>query len=214
LNKTALVLALIASLIPVSAQQDLHVVRFPEGDSAWTVEIEALTEQARSASGGQDRRSEKIEVVRKGNFRRDKVTWSDGTSSEYWWVLSPELVLFRAKPGEPLFPIRGNQIGTRRYDEGIFTWVKEETFVADNKDSASSVRQYRVKLENDGSVGYFTAEVDAGTNLPISWSDGVVRARFHFKPPPTEALQIPAEYRAELEGIAERLTPAKPLGKR
>lgn len=214
LNKKIPLLLLLAT-VPLFAQEPVtHTVNFPAGDAAWTVRIQPLQKSATAPDGSPVREAELVEVVRKGNLRRDTLQWNDGSTSQYWWNLSPAAVMFRAKPSEPIFSIRPGQLGTRRFDESNFSWVGPKTFQKMEVVGGRPLRIYRIKIEHDENVQTFTAGIDEETGLPATWSDEKAVATFKFGEPPSTPLVMPEEYQSEFQRVLQNLAPVKPAGKR
>lgn len=217
MNKTFLLLALLLSPLLVVAQQPIsHDVNFPTGDAAWTVQIERLQKVPAESGPKSVPEPREIDVVRKGNVRRDTIAWSDGSTSQYWWKLSPGMVLFRVKPSEPLFFMLPSQLGNRRYDASNFSWVNAKTYRKEGSADGQAVREYHIKIKDPelDRVKIFNAEISAATGLPVTWSDDDWKATFQFKAVPAETLTIPSEYQAEFDRIVQSQAPARPLGKR
>jgi len=214
MNK-GIILVLLLATVPLHAQESIsHTVNFPAGDAAWTVKLEHLRKPATTEGGSPVREVKSVDVVRKGNLRQDTLHWNDGTTSHYWWSLSPAVVLFRTKPSEPIFSIRPGQLSSRRFDESNFSWVGPQTFRKMEVVEGRPLRVYRIKVEDEDIKKIFTAGIDGETGLPVTWSDEETAATFTFGAPPSAPLVLPGEYEAELRRIVSHLTPVKPAGKR
>lgn len=70
-------------------------VRMPEGRACWEISVEPANPLAAAADAPAVpgiRKIKKVEVAQDENFRRDQVTFSDGSQTEYWrikgfWVI-------------------------------------------------------------------------------------------------------------------------------
>ncbi|MDD5263162.1 MAG: hypothetical protein PHD76_15065 [Methylacidiphilales bacterium] len=103
------------SFFNTSAHAD-PLVKFPEGNAAWIVEITYPSSQNNTQDPGAAqppqtpasiRKPQKIEVSQSENVRRIRITWTKGPVTEQWTI--PNLpVVFKEYPSGDVFPLQNN----------------------------------------------------------------------------------------------------------
>jgi hypothetical protein len=206
------------SFSPLNAQDPpSHKVRFPAGDAAWEVKVaknKRPSPDAQPAETGRQIKS--IIMVRKGKFRRDTTLWSDGTSTEMWWLSEPPLALVQGRSSGDIRGLKISQLGPRRFDESFFDWISAKTYKGEDSFEGKKVKVYQVERTlDDGDVATTSAKLDAETNEPVAWSDGAKTVTFKFGlPVPQEPLVLPEAFRNALVRYEAYYAPAERRGKR
>jgi hypothetical protein len=192
-----------------------HTVNFPSGDATWTVSLEKSKKGPdRQASAPPVREIKTVEIVRIGNIRRDVVHWSIGGTTEYWWMAKPAVVLFQAKPDEPVRTIPPELLTTIRYDQTLFQWVGATTFVNEATVKGRKARSYQREVSIEDGKMLQTAVIDSETGLPIEWSDGKNIAQFSFDAKlPENRLEMPSQFQTALKELEGYYTPPKRISR-
>jgi len=155
-----------------------------------------------------------VEVVRKGKLRLNEIHWSDGQTTQYWWVKKPLVVLFQPRSSSDVLSILPSQLGFRSFDETLFWWVNASSFQKEKTVKGKTVREYAMDKRFEDTTEHYAAEIDAETGRPLTWSNGAFKATFAFSEPPSAPLVMPENFHAALRRIAEIEAPAKRMGRR
>ena len=213
-----------------------HRIDFPAGDAAWSVRAgkadakpgdltapqpeppaaNSANPQDPAADQDQVREVRQIDIVRKGGLRRDQVRWTDGTMTEYWWSASSPIVVFQTKASEKVRAMKASQMGTRRFDDTLFSWVNATTFRRPEGYRGKKCLYYNYEMPLvDGETLTIHAWIDAKTHRPWAWSDGTTVALFQFDlPVPEEPLSIPPDFAQTLQRYEAFYAPPKRLGRK
>jgi hypothetical protein len=194
-----------------------HQAKFPKGDAAWEVKVEKTKgnlPEASPAQGG--RQVSAISIVRMGNLRRDTTTWSDGTSTQTWWLAEPPLALLQGRNPGNIRALKVSQLGPRRFDESTFEWISAQNYKGEETIEGRKVKVYQLERPlDDGDVAILTAKLDAETGEPVVWSEGAKTVTFKFgQPLPGEPLVLPEDFRKALTRCEAYYAPAERRGKR
>lgn len=199
----------------------VHTLKFPQGDAAWTVTFTAdpkslPTAPAKTGSPAPSFRwIKKVDIVRMGNLRRDKITWSIGPATECWWSQKPPLMLFQDAPDGSVHVRKAGNVGKRRYDASLFEWVNPTTFVGIKTFMGKECRCYETEVSIEGDKMRLRAWIDNETSRPVAHSAGDSNTLFSFDVPfPAEPLVLPAKFEQELTRVAAFLLPPKKPGER
>jgi hypothetical protein len=84
------------------------LVRFPEGNAAWMIEITPLV-GAVDLGSGTGKKAQKVEIVQADNMKKIVITWNNGTSTEKWAV-SNLPVTFKAAPDGTVYPVGNGRV--------------------------------------------------------------------------------------------------------
>lgn len=202
-----------------SAQDQIsHEVKFPTGDAAWTVTVEKeqIKEGPPPVEDTNARRVRTINVVQKGDLRRDVTHWSDGSVTESWWLPKISLALMPGKAADDIRGIKMSQLGARRFDASTFSWVGAQTFRGFDTFKGKKVQRYQLESTlDDGDKASEYALIDGKTGIPLAWSNGVQNYVFSFDAEvPKEPLIIPSAFQEALKRYEAYYAPAKKAGKR
>lgn len=213
---------LLGVLCPKGGAQDLsHKVGFPSGAAAWTVTFEVLEPEASDKDKKEVPPPEakaddsllppqvkKIVVARNNNIRRDIMTWSDGKTTECWWMQEPPFVFQDTAKGGVSVKKVGN-MGDSRYDESIFSWVGAGTFKGMKELKKKECRYYaqEITLPNMEKA-ILMVWIDNKTTLPVAWSAGGGIAVFSFDGQSApENLKLPERFQPRLKKLEAFFSP-------
>jgi hypothetical protein len=209
-----------ASVSLGAAEEKSYRAEFPKGDAAWNVAFQKEKGAPEAAKPGPDsekpekgRDIKNIRIVRKGDLRRDSVTWTDGTSTEYWWSKGAEIAVFQTDKSGPVHAMRGGLMDARRLDESLFAWVGSATLKEPQEFLGRKCLYFetRVPLVDDETELY-QAWLDAENLRPVAWSNGASLAVFAFESGvPKDVLVMPAEFKKKLERYEAYIAPPKKL---
>lgn len=215
MNKTAL---LILTFVTVgvnsirAAEEIVHTVNFPKGDAAWTVDFKvekaaptpkptpAITEKSPPPP---PRQKKKVEIVRQGNLRHDIVTWSDGSTTEFWWIQKAGLIVYQDVPDGRINILKTGNLPDQLNDGSLFTWVNAGTFVDKRQFQGKKCRYYETEITLP-TLEKLTlrAWIDNETQKPAAWSNSGILSLFTFDNPlPAEPLVLPDKF----QKVAERI---------
>ncbi len=196
------------SQIAAIAAEDL--VKFPDGNAAWTVDVTYL-----KTSPAVPEKANKVRVTQVGNMKRIEIAWSDGKTTERWAV--PKLpVVFESDPRNgSVVPVESGSLRNKlfefnlAYDQSAFDWINPQ--VLKKKEPVSyrgkkcfhyqgTVRFSIVILNNPEPQSVRQAWIDSETLLPVAVDTGTALCVFTFeKEPPTGPLVCPPKF---IEAIA------------
>lgn len=209
-----------------AVQAQVTPVQFPTGSASWTVTVQFHAQDESSArpiaappgtptsrqtagSGSSLVVIRKIDVTQDGNVCRSVVTYTDGTTSEVWWLKSPPWVLFdRKNPAGVGVLTNPQMMGNFRPDASMFDWVNSNTFI--NKVSYNAkqcdfhAKDFPPLNHRPGSNPppvEHEAWVDSQTGLPVALDDSLALYIFTFNPPPPTPLTMPKRFNDELARI-------------
>jgi hypothetical protein len=199
---------LLLSSATVLAQQPAPEIGFPKGDLAWTVAFEAAKGTGESpAATPRD-----IDIVRQGDVRRDRITWSDGHASEQWWTVSPSFLLFENGPDHAVSWLKGAWARGQAYDENLFQWVDASTFVEATDYEKKRCRLYRTRIASNAGSVTCSAWIDEETRLPVAYAEGNRVALFTFSKTSLEPLSMPEKFQAAAQKVRDLDTAPKRFG--
>lgn len=208
----------VGALFALHAQEPpAHQAKFPGGDAAWEVKVEKTKNRSSESSPAEvGRQISKITIVRTGKLRRDTTVWSDGTSTQTWWLAEPPLVLLQGKSPGDIRALKVSQLGPRRFDESTFAWISAQNYKGEEMFGGRKVKIYQIeKTLDDGAVATTQAKLDAETNEPVAWIEGAKTVLFKFGTPrPTEPLVLPEDFQKALVRYEAYYAPAERRGKR
>ena len=188
----------------LAQEQVVHTVHFPQGDAAWSVSFELddlpghlpLPKVKTS-----ERQRTKIDVVRKGNLRHDLVTWSDGTTTEYWWSGNPAFVLHQEGNDGRIIVDKTGNMNDSRMDETFFTWISPEHYVGLENFKDKRCRYYEMTFElPSGDKATRRGWIENKTSIPVGWSETGILSIFSFDAPlPSDPLVMPSNFKTALD---------------
>lgn len=208
-----------------AAEEIVHSVKFPQGDAAWSISFqtasstgnaESPTPAASPSGSPPPRQVKKIDIVRKGQLRRDTLSWSDGSFTEYWWPEKSHLVLLQDEVGGRIRATKVGTMGDQRFDAVTFAWVGKMTFKGMKPFDGKPCRYYEIEVPViDDEKETLHAWIDGESLKPVAWSKGGYTAIFSFGLPlPAEPLVMPEKFRKELSRIGAFFAPSKKYGTR
>lgn len=238
------VLGSVAALVGASvasAQDSTEApLTFPSGNASWTVVAQYRPMPSPSvpqATPTPDRKGvhdsapspapvaaevtiRKIEVTQTGNLCRSVVTYTNGKTTEVWWIKSPPWMLFERSehPGIMVLTNPSLMAGFRP-DASLFTWVNSKSFIKDMSVQGQICGYYSQILPlEDQPPGIeipvlHQAWLDSRTGLPVALDTTRALYLFTFNPPPTTPLTLPDRFRAELTRTEDSIPKLQYLGK-
>jgi len=204
---------------------------FPKGEAVWTVtmhyahldkekEKDTTAQEAPDTAPEQEtqRHIDKVSILRGRDFRRDRVGWSDGTTTDFWWSRKARIVLYRVKPDEPIRKTRSSGMGVRRYDQQLFDWVSRKNFVRKDKLQNEEYAYYEtnsVIQDTGGEKEVHGAWLSLEDGTPAAYRIGDVVYFFKFGDPSLAAnVVLPPDFREELEFYEAYISKPKRLGQK
>ncbi|MEI8340807.1 MAG: hypothetical protein WCH43_04615, partial [Verrucomicrobiota bacterium] len=202
------------------------LVNFPQDDAAWTVEVSypgiSTSNQPRIP------RIQKVEIVRKNNIRRNRITWSNGLTTETWQLDSLGVQVFEDPNNHGVYVISKNDAITTflisvNFDASSFAWINESAFKGFTTYSGKKCRQYLAFVPRRQFPGTSAppptplapvenkALIDETTLLPVTLDDTLTFCRFTFLPPPSEPIVMPEKLLQQLKQYQEATTPLRRL---
>jgi len=213
---------------------------FPKMPAAWKVNVkpakekkEDVPEMDDAAFHGQTSEPEwvlsSIEVLISEELSSSKLKFSNGKTSEIWWLKDPEMMLAENPRNNEIeidtFPVNS---GLLMPGESLFRWVGAKSYKGQRKYRGRLCNYYKDSLIAPGQEPGFilkqqeeqgtgkvqpraTAEreawVDAETGLPVALNDSVNLYEFEFSPPP-ENVTLPPKFQAAVrEALAKQPKP-------
>lgn len=184
-----------------------ELVRFPLGDASWSVQLVHKEKKENTSAekdpANQPLRCAQIVARRVSDYRRDAVTWTDGSQTETWWTSSPAMVFFEDPRINELVVASGNDIyGSMLYDESLFKWITAANKVGEERLNGKSCIVYQGMALANGEVNSGVPTrvwVDKETLLPVATDDGQTLANFNFDVPPAALPALPAKIAKLLE---------------
>lgn len=193
-----------------------HSVAFPKGDAAWTIKLEKVAKEKSGEAAHQLVSIQSIDVVQKGDLRRDLTHWSDGSTSEAWWIPKLSIALMQSKLNGDIRGIKISQLGPRRFDSSSFAWIGAQNFQGIDTFKGRKVQRYTMESPlDDGTVAKYHAMIEEKSGTPVAVSDDVQLALFAFDAAlPKEPLILPSAFQEALRRYESYYAPAKKMGKR
>lgn len=186
-------------------------VVFPDGDATWSVTFERVKSDAlpKTAAAEQPAEINKIDVVRKGNLRRDTIKWSDGNSTQYWWIQIPPVVLYENKKDGTIESAKAGYVKDRLLDASSFAWVNPSTFVDERPFRKIPCKYYEMQVvDRTEDPKMFRAWIDAKTGKPVALRTGIDDMVFEFDTGDLSSpLVIPPKFEDLLKKIVTANTP-------
>jgi len=227
MNRVSLVFLLAVFLIRGGAARAEELVRFPEGNAAWTVEIthlnaagEALPPEEEGAAAAPrnapaPRKARKIEVIQMNGIRRERIFWTHGKTSERWKVPSLPVVFVEDPGAGNVAPVELAGMGEKLShldlpaDLSAFSWMRPE-FLQEKPVHYRGRNCLHFEgfiplpkiLENSPEPPPIKAEawVDPQTLLPVARKTDTSLCVFTFATePPVGPLEIPAKFKAKID---------------
>jgi hypothetical protein len=175
----------------------------------------------------------KVEIVRKGDIRRNRITWSNGTTSERWSLdsLKASIVqdernggIFIVPEGDPVLG-RATAVGL---DASAFDWITPAMLQEKAAVSSAGKTCFLYKgmmpvstVNQDGNTQAFTllhlspvpaeAWIEAETLLPVALRHSDTHYAFTFQPAPAEPLVLPSRFQNIVDRYQLHLTPPRRL---
>jgi hypothetical protein len=222
---------------PAHAQQP--AVRMPRGNASWVVDIKPLVEADTEKEDPTDADSmippestdaglavlKSIRVTQAGDLRRDELRWSDGRSTDLWFMGGKWVAELRTGDIAAL-EIFGEFRPFRDWE--IFSAAQLEGFtrgaaVSEAKFKGKPAILYATKLKRQPiPAGMMDGDepppeeyaarlwVDPATRLPLAIDNGELLYRFRFSNPPPEAIRPPDKFIAELKRYLRRSSVPEP----
>jgi hypothetical protein len=222
-----------------SAHAQQPPVRMPQGNASWVVDIKPLVkadienedpmdEDSMVASDAGDAGLavlKSIRVTQAGDLRRDELRWSDGRSTDLWFMGGKWVAELRTGDIAAL-EIFGEFRPFRDWE--IFSAAQLGRFtrgavVSEAKFKGKPAILYATKLRRqqipagmmdgeDSSPEEYAARlwVDPATRLPLAIDNGELLYRFRFSNAPPEEIRPPEKFIAELKRYLRRSSVPKP----
>jgi len=195
-----------------AAEEIVHTVDFPKGDAAWTVDFKVEKNAAtpkpspsitENSSPPPPRQRKKVEIVRQGNLRNDIVTWSDGSTTDYWWSGKSGFILYQDAPDGRINILKTGNLPDQCYDSSLFTWVSAGAFVDMRHFQGKKCRYYETEIILPSEeILTLRAWIDNETQKPTAWSDSGILSLFTFeRPMPLEPLVLPDRFQIVMERV-------------
>lgn len=142
MNKWLAVLCVFPIFGIVSVASDV----FPAGDVAWTVEIE----KDRESGGLAVPYPVRFEIQKKGNFRRDQITYSNGQMAERWWyVASGTFLLEKGLNGQEYFYSPNENTAATSFDASMFRWLDGKNPMGEEKWKGKECLVFSGEIQTD-----------------------------------------------------------------
>jgi hypothetical protein len=218
MNKSIVGLGLCAFLcagIPkgFSQQEISHKVDFPQ-DGEWTVTFSGIKNKTENAPSEAEtvKKRKKVDIVRKRDLRRDIVTWSDGTTTTYWWSVNPLGVFYESGSNGHISAMKGSSNSLQSYDASSFTWVNEKTFLGMKPFQGKQCQFYETEIVQGGGESFnlkLRAWIDPKTQRPEGLMNGFDEVSFSFKEGAVEELKIPENFQQRIKQFQAFYSPTK-----
>ncbi len=151
-------------------------------------------------------------ITQTGNLRRDVLTWSDGTTSEAWTMVSTGFTMLEKAAGTTKGIYKMPKKSSMRallfptildMDTASLTWLNPSSFVDKNGLKGRNGSHY----QSHGFLYNFVpaksvaiqAWVDAKSFIPFAFDDGQCLYELTFTSPPTEPLVLPDRFKEDME---------------
>jgi hypothetical protein len=217
MNKLFAIILAVAAISGLGqAQEPEYRAEFPKGDTNWTI----LFTKPEKDPGQETQKAphlKQMDVVRRGDLRRDILVWSDGVKSEHWWSTAGNEVFFENRGNTEVRAVKASQKGESRYDETFFAWVGKQTYAGERNLDGKNYWYFETKYKNEGTEQNNTlaAWVDPKTAWPYCWSDGDRKVYFEFKPlDPNFRLDVPPKFAEAIARYNAYRTPPTRLKRR
>jgi hypothetical protein len=225
MNKFALFFAcLILTFSSVATLAQEPLVKFPSGDSAWTVDVTYPDSSPQNTTTSPH--IQKVEVVTKNDIRMSRLTWSDNHTTEVWQLTSPGLQVFEYPTNHAIYVVPSNDstmlsIMPPKFDQTLFDWLDKDALKGPDDYQGVKCLKYEakvsVKLNRPGSTTPnatlppvdYKAWIDKDKLLPVALDNGVSLNLFEFHSPPSQPLVMPEKFQAELKRYQTALAPFK-----
>lgn len=202
------------------------LIRFPEGDARWTIDISYSS----TAGGGKiqlpENRMTRAVVTRRGDVRRDQIWWSRSQASEVWVSVAARLRVYENPDNGSVYVIPFNDsimtlFVPREFDDDLFDWVAPGLFTGVENYEGKPCKVYagdisRVFRFPGTQEKVITlpplphkAWIDAETDRPVALDTGIAFHRFAFDAGEGGPLVMPDRLRLELERYLNDLAPSK-----
>lgn len=222
-KRTLLALLLTLMLYPLSGNAANPLVTLPEGDFVCVVDVQrrnALKNESTEAGVRLRAVQKKITITTSGNIRRDVIQWSDGKSSELWWMRDKGVALWENNQAEnKVLLLRGDLIKPVCPKLLFLTgdsmaWIQEKNR-SDKKEEKALHYEATVVLEPaagdmPASTARFQAWIDPETLRPLKFDDGDALYVLKFMPYPAGGpLVMPPRIKSEWDLWLVASTPKK-----
>lgn len=159
---------------------------FPPGDVAWTVEVE------RKGGEGMAPHPVRYEIQRKGEARQDKITWSNGGTTERWWYLAkPTVLMETALNGSEYFYSPNETSSATVFDASMFNWLRGLEPQGEEKWKGRDCIVFRGEMRNDAGTETRRAWIDKKTGRPAGLEAGGSVFVFSFGDAPPLRVVLP-----------------------
>ncbi|MDD5262757.1 MAG: hypothetical protein PHD76_13005 [Methylacidiphilales bacterium] len=207
------------SYFNTSAHAD-PLVKFPEGNAAWIVEItypkpsqsNTLAPSSPQQKPVNTRKPQKIEVTQADNVRRIRITWDSGAPTEQWSI--PNLpVTFKEYPDGSVFTVlKGSiQYQTDNFnlacDAPAFAWITPKDIVGKDPVTYEGKKCYHYAGANGivlniphykPAMEKHEAWIDIKTSLPVALNTETSHSVFTFLPAPDGPLEMSEKFKKEI----------------
>jgi hypothetical protein len=162
---------------------------FPPGDAAWTVEIERGGAPVSGAPY-----AVKYDIQRIGGTRVDRITFSNGQTTERWWALAgATFLLEKGLNGAEYFYSPNEGTAATAFDASMFRWMKGQKPVDEERWKGKACLVFGGEVEEEHGKARRKAWVDKETGRVrgLEASGNTYVFTFHEKvadrldPPPT-----------------------------
>lgn len=203
-------------------------LKFPAGDAAWVVDVSYPETIGGNSDLSQNEDPKMVEVVRKGDVRRNVLHLMNNTVVENWRFERLGLrVIQRGKPeavfvipdADPMLAIRAGVA----FDESLFRWISEENLVGQVKYSGKPCLHFRAEVaipstvKNKNMVPILELQeawIEEATGLPVALKSGVTLMQFRFLKDGEMDMEMPPyiekaleRYRASIEPVKRKKAP-------
>jgi hypothetical protein len=191
------------------------LVNLPKGNFACSIEVAPHDAPKPDPAFPERRYSpvlQKLVITQVGNIRRDVGSWSNGTSSELWWVIDKAVSVMQGnQPGAEPFMLAG-ELRDRacpkllHFSEDSVSWISEAS-KTDPKPDKAGLLHYRAEItlkEAEGDAppekAVYQAWIDSKTLMPAKFDDGNALYTLKFSSNPSAApLVMPSKVQAEVD---------------
>jgi len=197
------------------ADEVVHQVNFPTGDTTWSVDFQAggTSNASPPAGAAPAKKMREIEIVRQGHMRRDTITFSDGTTQERWWVQNPDYALFQN--GSVVSSMRAAEFAPVRFDASSFDFITAQYYKGKQSQQGIDCQYYEYRMEDNlqgwGFHGRIVrAWIDPKTHLPVAYDNGGGIGVFTFSKGPVPDLKMPPNFEKKYQQLLAFFAPPKP----
>jgi hypothetical protein len=186
------------------------LVRFPEGNAAWMIEITPLV-GAVDLGSGTGKKAQKVEIVQADNMKKIVITWNNGTSTEKWAV-SNLPVTFKAAPDGTVYPVGNGRVEdlmdnmAAPINPSEFSWITSDNL--QEKDPVSYEGTMCFHYLGTASIFMPAGKapkrerretwINSKTLFPVALDTGTTHCVFTFLPPPNTSLEMPEKFKKEI----------------